>query len=314
MKPRAAYELPEHQEQLHRRAVRLEWWTIGLLGFGAALMYAVAGSSQAMKTAWVEDVLSLVPPIAYLVADRVRKRRPSERFPYGHQRAISIAFLCSAVALFGMGSFLLIESALKLLAGERAAIGAVQVLGQDIWLGWLMLPALVVTGIIPIVLGRLKLPLAREVHDKALHADAEMNKADWLTAAAGIVGIVGVGFGFWWADAAAALVIAFEITRDGAENLKRVVLDLMDRAPTSVEGDMPDGIADDVVKALERLEWVNGAEARLREEGEVLAGEAFVVPRDEHSLLQRLEQATAVAKDVHWRIGDIVVTAVAKLE
>ena len=27
-----------------------------------------------------------------------------------------------------------------------------------------------------------------------------MQKADWMTGVAGIVGIIGVGFGFWWAD------------------------------------------------------------------------------------------------------------------
>ena len=42
-----------------------------------------------------------------------------------------------------------------------------------------------------------------------------MNRADWLTALAAVVGVIGIGAGLWWADAVAAIVISLEITRDG---------------------------------------------------------------------------------------------------
>ncbi len=31
----------------------------------------------------------------------------------------------------------------------------------------------------------------------------EMNRADWLTAGAAILGVAGIGVGLWWADAVA---------------------------------------------------------------------------------------------------------------
>lgn len=40
------------------------------------------------------------------------------------------------------------------------------------------------------------------MHDKVLHADAKMNKADWMTAAAALVGVLGIGLGWWWAKIA----------------------------------------------------------------------------------------------------------------
>jgi hypothetical protein len=49
-----------------------------------------------------------------------------------------------------------------------------------VWLGWLMIAALVYSGIPPFILGRMKLPLARELHEKALQTDADINKGDWL--------------------------------------------------------------------------------------------------------------------------------------
>jgi divalent metal cation (Fe/Co/Zn/Cd) transporter len=55
-----------------------------------------------MKTAWAEDLLSLIPPIAILIAMRFNMRSPTERFPYVFHRIVSIAHLCSALALFVM--------------------------------------------------------------------------------------------------------------------------------------------------------------------------------------------------------------------
>lgn len=73
--------------------------------------------------------------------------------------------------------------------------------GQTVWAGWLMIAAMVYTGIGPVILGHLKKPLAEKLHDKVLWADAEMNAADWRTAGAAIIGILGIGVGWWWADA-----------------------------------------------------------------------------------------------------------------
>lgn len=56
-------ELPESQAKNLRQAVRIQWFTIGFLVVTITVIYLVMGSSQAMKTAWIEDILSLAPPI-----------------------------------------------------------------------------------------------------------------------------------------------------------------------------------------------------------------------------------------------------------
>ena len=58
-----------------------------------------------------------------------------------------------------------------------------------------MIAALATTMPPAILLGRAKLKIAREIHDKVLFADAEMNRADWLTAGAAILGVLGIGAG-----------------------------------------------------------------------------------------------------------------------
>ena len=57
----------------------------------------------------------------------------------------------------------------------------------------------------------------------------------------------------------------------------------------------PDPIPDKMQHQLERLDWVQKARVRLREDGDVLTGEAFVVPQDENDLLNRLRSAYDVA-------------------
>lgn len=314
MRARAPYNLPADKEEKLRRAVRLEWWTIGSMIVVIALIGFVTGSSQAMKTAWVEDMLSLVPPVSFLVAHRFQHKPPDDRFPYGYRRAIQIAFLCAALALTAFGGYLLVESALALIHQEHPTIGMIELFGQELWLGWLMIAALAVTAVPPVILGGLKLPLARELHAKVLHADADMNRADWMTALAGIFGIFGIGFGFWWADATAAGIISLDIVRDGLRNLKASVTDLMDEVPRTVETGEIEDLPERLRIEIDRLDWVRAVDVRLREEGNVFTGEIYVVPVDETNLIARIEQATKLAADFEWRIYDVTVTPVRSLD
>ncbi|HEX9659296.1 MAG TPA: cation transporter, partial [Rhodothermales bacterium] len=188
---------------------------------------------------------------------------------------------------------------------EHPSIGTTVLFGQPIWAGWLMIGALTYSAIPPLVLGHMKLEPARRLHDKTLKADADMNRADWLTAAAGIVGILGIGIGWWWADAAAAGLISVQIVKDGLTNLQRVVSDLMDQEPTTVDGERSD-VPERLRQALLRLSWVHDAEIRLREEGHIFAGEAFLVVTSTADLPAKMQQARDTAQAVDWRVRDLV--------
>jgi cation diffusion facilitator family transporter len=239
MKVYDTFELPPEKAELHRRAVRLEWLTIAFFIAAVTLLALVLGQSQAMKAAWIEDMLGLVPPAAFLIAARYRNRRPNARFPYGYHRSISVAFLAGSVALLGLGAYVVYDSAVRLIAQERPPIGLIELFGVQLWLGWLMIAALFSTMVPAILLGRVKQRIARELHDKVLFADAEMNRADWLTAGAAILGVLGIGAGLWWADAVAALIIGGDIVRDGIRTTRSAVGDLMDDRPSVVDGSAP---------------------------------------------------------------------------
>ncbi|TDQ51556.1 cation transporter [Actinorugispora endophytica] len=309
------YELPEEKERLHLRAVRLEWATIAVFVVTIALMAVTLGQSQAMKAAWTEDFLSLVPPIAFLVADRLRDRGPNERFPYGYHRSVAIGFLAAALALLALGGYILADSLTRLVTGERPPIGLVEIAGWQVWLGWPMIAVLAVTAVPAVVLGRMKIRLARELRDKVLYADAEMNRADWMTSGAAILGVLGIGAGLWWADAVAAAVISADIVRDGLRTTRTAVTNLMDSRPTPATGHGTDPVPEKLVGIARTEPWVLDAWVRLREEGHVLVGEVLVVPRpDTEGITGRLERLGARLRESDWRVHDIVVAPVARIE
>jgi len=306
--------LPDAQREVLRRAVRLEWITIAFLAVTVTLVGLVLGNSQAMKAAWIEDLLSFIPPIAFLVAVRVSRLLPTVSHPYGFHRSVGVGHLVAAVALTTMGLFLIIDSARGLILVEHPTIGTVDVFGVTLWLGWLMIAVMAATALPPVFIGRAKMKLAQKLHDKVLYADADMNKADWMTAVGSIVGVTGIGLGLWWMDSVAALFIAGSILWDGLRNLGAAITDLMDARATTFDDKKPHPVAAQIDDYLRGLRWVSAAGTRVRDEGHVFHIEAFVVPRGRRSpALDDLEAARRACIDLDWRVQDIVLVPVREL-
>lgn len=310
MRTREAYVWPKDKAKLRRRAIHLEWATLAAMSTVIAVLYLVLGNAQATRTAWIEDVLSLLPAIAYLVAASIERRGPTERFPLGLYRAVSIAYLVGATATLLVGVYLLAENGIKLLEREHPTIGLMSVAGHDVWGGWLMMSALLYSIVPPVILGHLKMPIAREIHDKPLMADAAMQKADWMTGVGAIVGIAGVGLGFWWADATAALLISLDIIRDGVRHVWRAMGDLADRIPHTVDRDKLHPAIGAATKAAMSVYGVRSAEVKLREEGHLLTGSVYAELADEEEVIGRLDKVRDAVEASDWRLYDIVVTPV----
>jgi cation diffusion facilitator family transporter len=317
--PLREFELPRELEERQRKAVRLEWITIAYMLSAVVLLFLTLGQSQAMKAAWIEDMLSLLPPAAFLIAARLRKRDPSEKFPWGLHRAVTVAYVFAALALLVLGGYVFLDSAIKLVRAEHPPIGVIQLFGEEVWLGWVMIGALVYSGLPAVFLGRAKMRLADDLHDKVLYADAQMNKADWMTVSAAIVGIVGIGFGLWWADAVAALFISVDIVHDGAKNVRAAVHDLMDARPRRHDAREYHPIVERMNAAVNECDWVSRGAVRLREEGHVFTGEVMVVPdrgalTGGADLLDRLEELADRLLGLEWKVYDIVVVPVREID
>ena len=302
---RPARPLPHAQHQALRRARWIEGIWIVLLTTIVVAIYLSVGNSQAMKTAWIEDLLSFVPPLAFLIGTWIEGWPPSRRFPLGFIRVTSIAYLISAVSLAGVGIFLIVDSSMALIKAEHPTIGSTEIFGATIWMGWLMIVALIYSVILPVIFGRLKLGPARRLHDKTLFADALMNRADWMTGVAAIAGILGIGMGWWWADAAAAIVIALDVLHDGIKHTSAAIRDLSDEMPRTLDDDGDDPLIAKADGFLATLPFVTDHRLRLRQEGRYLTGTAYVVPPGESVSAEQIETAERDLHGLDWRLHDV---------
>src|SRR5947209_1971939 len=105
----ANYDLPPDLRKCLDRATRLVWISIAFMVSIIVLMAVVMGSSEAMKAIWVEDTLSLIPLVSFLVGAHYRSKPPDEAYPYGYRGAVLVAFLCGAIALSGFGLSMLAD-------------------------------------------------------------------------------------------------------------------------------------------------------------------------------------------------------------
>lgn len=298
--------LPAAQRRAMDKAAKLAWITIVVKTVTIFIVASVSGQSQAMKTAWYEDTMTLLPPLAFLMARRRVRKKPSPNHPYGHHRSVIVGHLVAAGALLAMGTYLMVENLSGLIAREKPPIGITVLFGHAVWMGWIMIVVMALSAIPPVLLGRAKLKLTKDLHDKVLYADADMNKADWMTGVATIVGILGVGVGWWWADAAAAVAVSFSVIHDGASSVRRVVRDFTDSRPTEVDGTEQPLIGTTLDTALARP-WVTDAGVRMRDLGHVYHVELFVVPDTSSVSLERLQELQVAVQKQSYMLHDVSV-------
>lgn len=308
-----AASLPEKQRTALKRAIGWQIFTICYTIGTIILVALVMGSSQAMKTAWIEDMLSLLPQLSFLIALLFIRRRPTAKYPYGHHRAMSIGHLVAGVALIAVGAILAFESAMGLIHGERPTIGTTVILGHTVWLGWLMVAVMLLIVIGPLFYGPAKAKLAPVLHNKLLYTDADMAKADWQTNAASIIGVLGVGIGWWWLDGAAAVFISLGILWDGTRNTKAAVSDLLDQRARTFDNKDRHPLADDIHTYLSTLDWIQESGIRMRDQGQVLHVEVFIHPRDKAITTAQAQSLTADIHDLDWKIQDVVIAVCSQI-
>ena len=264
--------LPDELRATMRKAIRLEYWNIFWTVTVIIAMGLVLGQYETMKTAWVEDTLGLVPPIMFLIAARMEMTgKRSERFPFGFERVNGLGFFVAAVALTAVGALLLYNAIMALAEQEHATVGSILLFGHGLWLGWLMIAAQLYSLIPPLIIGRKELPLAEKLNDKLLHTDALMNKANWLTGAAGLFGVIGLGLGWWWVDSVAAALISVDVINDGVKALRSATAELVDGHPRDLSSCDLSEEARGVGKRLN--DEFPGATIRLRETGRLIRAE-----------------------------------------
>ncbi|MFW5866615.1 MAG: cation diffusion facilitator family transporter [Armatimonadota bacterium] len=304
-------EMPQDIRDKFERSQRFEWFALLYILSAVFVLYLAKGASQAMKTAYLKAILGLIPGTIYLLTARIANRPPNRRFAWGYHGAYTMGYALAAATLLGMGAFMFIDSSDSLLNRSYPTIPTVDILGVTVWSGWPMIAALLWSAVPAFFLGRSTKSTAETVRNKLLLADAEMQIASFSSGVAAIVGILGVGLGWWWADAVAAIFISFSILKDGFMNVRRAFNDALDQVPTNVRGDDVEPKVKDIEDCFASMEWIERASVRLRESGEAILVEATVIPKDGAALLgDEISSAREEVHNIHWCIQRVVIMPV----
>jgi cation diffusion facilitator family transporter len=305
-------ETPGAEQEL-KKAHRLAWLSIAYIFSTIAMLFFVMSGSQALKTEMSGEILSLIPPTLFLIGDRISRREPSRRYPFGYERAVSAGYVGAATALLLVGVYLFFDGGMKLAMREHPTMGGFPLFGHVVWTGWLGIAVLLWSGVPAHFIGKAKRKSAEVLHDKTLAADADINAADWQSAAAAILGIIGIAFGLWWADSAAAVLISLEIMRSGWTELKTALGDIMDRRPLTLDQKEVDPVDDRIDHFLRRQPWVKDVIVRVRERGREFTAEAHVVPKADQLSVEEVSRAGKLACRVDPRLADVTIAPVKEM-
>jgi cation diffusion facilitator family transporter len=203
----AAATTAARRKQLHRRGVRLEWFTVawnvveGVVAIGAGLLTG----SVSLVGFGADSFIEVISAVALLW--RLRKAGPNasaEERGDAERRALYLV----AATFFLLAAYIAYEAAGALLSGEGPEDSTVGLVLSVLSL--LVMPALAYG----------KQRTGREMGSEALEADAVET---WVCSYLSLALLIGVGlnaaFGWWWADPAGALAMLPVILWQGFETL-----------------------------------------------------------------------------------------------
>ena len=223
---------------------------------GLTIAKAVVGLFSGSLAILSEAAHSFSDFIATLVtyfAVRFAGKPADAEHHYGHGKIESIAALAATALLFLLSGLVIAAAARKLLAGGEHDVNI------TIWAFGVIILSIIVDFFRARVLYR----VAGETSSEALEADALHFSADMWSSIAVLAGLAAVWFGYGWADAAAALIVAVFICVAGWRLGSRTISTLMDQAP--------EGIATDVNRIAGRVPGVVAIErTRVRRAGSTL--------------------------------------------
>ena len=203
----AAAPTAARREELHRRGVRLEWFTVawnvveGVVAIGSGLLTG----SVSLIGFGADSFIEVISAVALLW--RLRKAGPNasaEERGEAERRALYLV----AATFFLLAAYIAYEAGGALLAGEGPEDSTVGLVLSVVSL--LVMPALAYG----------KQRTGREMGSEALKADAAET---WVCSYLSLALLAGVGlnaaFGWWWADPVGALAMLPVIVWQGFETL-----------------------------------------------------------------------------------------------
>jgi len=284
---------PRHDERGHReaanRAVLVSAIGLGLTG-GLELAIALLTGSVALLGDALHNLADVSTSAVVFLGFFVSKRRPSAGYPYGYERAEDLAGLGVALVIWASALFAGYESYHKFIAETDTT----------------HLPVGMAAAVIGMVgnfaVSRYKAQVARRIQSTTMEAEATHSWLDTVSSLGALVGLIGVGLGYRWADPVAGFAVTLFIAHVGLDVTREIVHHLMDGVePEHLDAAKRAALA---VPGVERVRvrgrWM-GRSLILEVEGRVAAD--MTIEQSERigcRVVQAVHDAVEEARQVIW--------------
>lgn len=261
------------------RRVTLFGMAGNLLLIGVKFGVGLATGSMSLVADGVHSFSDLATDLVVLGGMRLASRPPDESHAYGHGKYETLAGATVALALFGVGVWLVWEAVVALLRGGGGA------------------PAPAVVGVAGISIlikewmFRVTRRVAHRVRSPALEANAWHHRSDALSSVAVLCGGGAMALGFPQGDQAAAIAVGGLVMWAAMRVLRRALHDL-------TEGAFEEEERTHVVQAIEAIDGVEGwHRLRTRYSGRNaivdvhIQVDPTISVRDSHQVASRVEAA-----------------------
>jgi len=230
---------------------------IGLAATGLVeLLLALLTGSVGLLGDAIHNLSDVSTSALVFLGFRLSRRPPTDRYPYGLERAEDLAGVGIAVVIWASAAFAGYESVRKLIGHGHTVHVAAGIAGAAL-------------GIIGNqVVARYKLVVGRRIHSATLVADARHSWLDALSSAGALAGLIAVALGLPWGDPVAGLAVTLFICHVGVQ----VTGDVIHRLADGVDpGDLATaeaaaGSVPGVIHAHARARWT-GRTLRVEIEG-----------------------------------------------
>ncbi len=237
------------------RAIAVSAVGMAVTGLVELLLAVLTGSVGLLGDA-IHNLSDVSTSAVVFLGFRLSRRPPTDRYPYGLERAEDLAGVGIAVVVWASAAFAGYESIRKLIEHGRTSFVGLGIAGA-------------VIGIIGNqVVARYKMRVGRRINSATLIADARHSWLDALSSAGALVGLIAVALGWPWGDPVAGIAVTvfichvgYEVTADVmhrlADGVDPVVITTAEAAAGSVPG---------VIHAHARARWT-GRTLRIEIEG-----------------------------------------------
>jgi cation diffusion facilitator family transporter len=217
--PAARFRLPDVDDRGERRqanrAVAVSAVGLAITGLFELALALLSGSVALLSDA-LHNLSDVSTSLLVFIGFRASRKAPTDRYPYGCERAEDLAGVGIAVVIWASAAVAGAESIAKLLRH-----------GSTHYVGWAIAGALVGIAGNQLV-ARYKLRVGRRINSATLIADAKHSWLDALSSAGTLAGLLGVLAGLRWADAVAGLLVTGFICHVGWEVSSDIAHRLMD--------------------------------------------------------------------------------------